>query len=408
MIMKQTKSDIIVFLYIIYSGLPILTSFLNTNANVGITLVVMFYIMLKLGISIFFNKLFAFMPLFLIAILDSFAYMFEGGEYFFRDIYGVLRLLSWPLVAYYIVSTSNKKLAINCLIVTIVVYGITSISTIIGCTLYPSASRLITDTFQDESERYFLKSLNIGDFQFVYTIALAIPTLIYIIKKGSYIKALYVCFLALFIYTIYSSEFTTALMFSAFSLILFLLPQNFSPKRLFSLFLILTIILLNSQTLIISALNWFSEIIGSDTIGSRLADMSVAMTGQSVDAESDYSLRMEVWNLSWQAFVQNPLFGSGIKAGGGHSLILDAIGHFGFVGIFSLVIVFRKIYILYVVPFKNTDAYLYCLFTYFINIAFCLFNTLIMFFVFTFIVELVGFVFTKENRLLSNKSIGYD
>ena len=392
---NNTKGvDIPLFFFIIYSGLPALSVYLSSSINVLVTICMYVYVVLKLK-NRFVPVFFRFLPLFAVDILYCLGTTILGEDHFIRDFYGVLRASLWPLLALIIVREDNKKLARNALLLTLVVYSITAITTIIGCSLYPGASRLITDTFQDEAYRSFLKSFNIGDYQFVYTIALATPVLLFFLKYRTGNPILAILFIVLFIYTIYSTEFTTALLFSVFSLALAFVPKSYNVKKLLLISgILLTIIILSFDYLIV-LLQDVSEMIQSDVVSQRFVELSEGLSGDTLSEETDFAVRMDVWQKSWNAFTNNPLWGTYGK-GGGHSLVLDTIGDFGFIGMFALIMSFRSLYTLFVRPYAKNDIYMFTSFLFLLTFVFSFFNTGVKFFVFSFIIPITAFYYSKQ------------
>lgn len=60
---------------------------------------------------------------------------------------------------------------------------------------------------------------------------------------------------------------------------------------------------------------------------------------------------------------------------GGHSFILDTIGLYGFLGIISLIFMYRKIYRLFFAPFRNKGGYGYVLWLFLQTILLSCVNT---------------------------------
>ena len=386
--------DVLLFIFIVYSGLPALSVYLSSYVNVLVTVCMYAYAIYKL------NKKFAaifvhFLPLFAIDILYCFGSYIMGGGYFFRDIYGILRALLWPILAVILIQNNNKKLARNTLLLTLIVYSITAITTIYGCSQFPGASRMITDTFQDEDYRKFLQSFNIGDYQFVYAIALSIPLFLYFLKYRHLNQFVALLVIALFYYTLYSTEFTTALIFSALSLLLVLVPKSYSVKTIVVIACVLSVILSISHDSLIHLLQNVSEVVDSETMSTRFYDLSEGLSGQAVSDDADYSIRIDLWKISIDAFTNNPLWGTYGKVGG-HSLVLDTIGNFGFLGIIALIITFNSLFRLYVRPYAKYDIYLFASIMFSLTFVFSFFNTGVKFFVITFLTPVTVFYYSQK------------
>lgn len=388
--------DVLLFIFIVYSGFPALSVYLPSIVNVGVTVCMYAYVVVKLNKK--FPSVFVrFLPLFAVDILYCIGSIIMNEGNFFHDVYGILRALLWPILAVILMQENNKKIARNTLLLTLIIYSITAITTIYGCSLYPGASRIITDTFQDESYRKFLQSFNIGDYQFVYAIALSIPLFIYFSKNRLLNPVAALLILALFYYTIYSTEFTTALIFSTLSLVLVFVPKSYGVKKIVILTCVLSVILSLSLDSLIILLQNVSEIVDSETMSIRFSQLSEGLSGQAVSDAADYSMRKDLWKISLDSFINNPLWGTYGKVGG-HSLVLDTIGNFGLWGVLALIITFNSLYRLYVRPYAKYDIYMFASFMLLLTFVFSFFNTGVKFFVFSFIVPLTAFYYSKKSQ----------
>ena len=401
--MQYSNKNINFFLAVLFTYRIIVTVMVGissiSSTAVNITTVVLCYMLLLngLGTGKFLNTIKKYYPLYLFFILDSIVDFFNGYSATGLDIllYKLLQEFLWPILIVYAISGNEKKLAKYLLFVFSVCYAITCFTTYFGNVEYPGASRALARlTEEGDMTLYaFYKALNIGGVEFIYQLVLMIPLLIYMIKQSIKSAVLGSLLAFCFISTIIISEYTTALVFSIASVLLFFIREEKNFKKLI---ITLVFVLSFSYVLIyyVDIFDILSNIVPSGSVAERLSDISTSIHGGSVSG-GDLDKRQYHWNTSIDMFFSSPIWGTG-KYGGEHSFWLDHLAKYGSIGIILSFIVIRKMYQLTIKEFHNTPFLNYMLFILFAEIGLMLFNPYQHLQIFSFFVPIFSFVFNHS------------
>ena len=289
--------------------------------------------------------------------------------------YGALLDLIPLLAGYYMMTfcADDKNNFFMRLILTAL--AITTLTTVIGCMRHPGASRYLA-TVKDagEAEAVLYGWLNLGGYEFVYSVVLLHPLAILAYKKGKINKWLAIlCSIATIALAVYS-EYTTALLMSLLSSFLYFFKKNLTVKQLLGLVVLALFMFTIFSSLFSKLLIWLAEIIDSDTMAMRLKALATGKMG----ADEGDNNRFELYKRSFLTFIKNPIFGSFINGGygvGGHSFILDMLGQFGLCGLAILIFMYRAIYIKFFKKYQNTEGYGYVLWVFILTILLSLLNT---------------------------------
>lgn len=347
-------------------------------------------------------------PIFIVPFLNTIAV--NGGRIPLVNLmYVVFQWLSWPLIGYFVVdklTSKSQKIAFWSFVACFV---ITALTTSYGCSIFPNASRAMANgTFAEmESDIVTMyRSMNIGSFQFVYTLVLMIPVIL--CCNLSVFKNRYWGYgiIGLFLYTIYQTQYTTALLLAVVSTAYLVLPISHNPKTARKWLIGIVAIFFVSLPIIGDLLSFFAGIIGSEQMSQRFSELSLSISGQQLDEDSDFGTRLYLWNKSLTTFFSHILTGvyfttdiaSASKYVGGHSFILDSMARFGIVGLMLVIWMFKKLYKLFVKPFNNRNDYIFVFTAFVLNIVQCLINTVSIEVVFVFLMPLVFVISNKENE----------
>lgn len=288
--------------------------------------------------------------------------------YFFVDSNG---LINWGyasmldiaplLIGYYFTKhcDENKNALFSSFIFVLV--AITLVTTIVGCMQYPGAARYLATVENTQAAQAVLYDWNnIGGYTFVYFAVLLHPLLILAYKKGK-LKLWWALLgsLAIFALAIYS-EYTTALLLTLVTSLLYLFKKNFTAKQLLIFAVVaMTSILLFSE-LFADFLRWLADVVGSESIADRLE----ALAGGRAGIENSEDNRIELYENSLKTFFHNPLFGSFLNGGkgiGGHSFVLDFMAQFGLLGIVVLFFMYKTMYQRFFTQYHGIEGYGYVL-----------------------------------------------
>ncbi len=216
---------------------------------------------------------------------------------------------------------------------------ITAITTIQGTYMYETPCRELATPHNVVLDQLY-KSKNIGGFGFIYFLVLTIP---YGLRKiFDRFSLLSVVVVLLSVYCIIRSEYATALVFMACVICigLILRIRNRLVKTIGVV--LCALIASNLDNIVFWASNYFSD---SFTMSTRLGLIHQYL--QTGSATGDLRSRMETYQLSIETFRSNPLFGGLFRLGeehvGGHSEVVDFVGHAGIFGIIYLLLGIRGI-----------------------------------------------------------------
>lgn len=288
--------------------------------------------------------------------------------------YSILLNMLPIVLGYFIIYYRNRDVSYYQNVI-LMAFAITGVTTCIGLIRNPFAARILaTIESANDANAVIYTWQNIGGYEFIYMVVLLYPLLIlaYKRKKIGLISTV-ISVIVVFVMVILS-EYTTAFLLLLITSLLFLAKRNLTTKDilLFLAFSVVCMIVL--EDVLSNFLYWVGELTGSETMLERLNSLAGGKTG----LEQSESNRIFLYERSIRTFFSNPLCGTMLKGGGGiggHSFILDTIALYGFLGIISLMFMYRKIYRLFFAPFQNKDGYGYVLWLFLQTILLSCVNT---------------------------------
>lgn len=354
-----------------------------------------------------------------LAVIAVFATMYDDA---FVVTFGYLFLLFLPYVlkvVQYAVSSHEKQLIINSSvafftesitaslglillktnkshaayffkIITLLLF-VTSLSTLIVSILNPNIVRQITA--DAGSEEYFhYRSMNVGSFEFVYQILLLTPLIIFYYKEETGHKLFMFLVLVYMGFFFWTSQFTTVLFFYIFCLVL-LFIKHFTERKAFYLASVCLIAFWVGRSFLASFLYTLSDYISRDNTQSRLLYVAAYLEGSNVSDSLTIHAgrRVELWEKSWDAFLNDPIIGSWDETlVGGHSFCLDTLGLYGLLGLIALFFYFFMSYFFFIRPFSKKAIYPYMLFGFMLSFVLSIINPKVFPIVFTLIYPLAA------------------
>jgi hypothetical protein len=391
------KSSIIFIILIIFWALrdnvPIFNSYMTFPIVMAVLVISYFAFFIEFGPGL----LRKYLPLFSVPIANLVYSLFDSSLWSFDTLfYVLLQLYIWPFISEFVLKYKHDKKISVVVIIVFLTMIITSITTYLGNLQFPGASRMMATGLEEhrESVSVFGK-MNIGGFDFIYSLVLLLPFLFFSLRNRTdriVKKLLLLSIIILFFITIYNSEYTTALLFSALSIVIFFLPQKISPRTVIVLAVISIPIMVFADTYLPLLFSSVSESTESYNISVRMEEMGYLMSG--VEGYGDVQGRINLWRLSLNNFTNNLLTGTG-NIGGSHSFILDNMSKYGIWGLLLIILQFSALYRITVKPYAKGPFFTPVLFMYIINFGLCLFNTLFFYNIFLFFIPL--FIRTLEN-----------
>lgn len=357
-----------------FLGLIIVSFFLPTFVALPYTTQAAFYFPIWVVlVGIFYPKTifnFGFLGAFLFLILHVIYNLF--GLYK-TDTYSMLDYF-WPMafsfsvIEYFNVSKDYTGLY-GLTKLTFILIIITMITSIVSLTMFPSAARdmagFLSATGQYELNRFYLY-IGIGNYYFFHNVAFIVPIIVFLFQNKQYLnfnRVYLIIFLALIFLAIYRGGFSSAfgLFFIGLSLGLFL---NMIRSPLYYLILISIFYLQFNLIgpLLAPAFYATADLFDdSEYISPRLRNLASNFDGSSKlldDRDLKYTEGYEIQlAISTQAFLENPLTGSGKQ--GGHHHWIDLLSKFGLIGFIPWILIMIYMYRSRVRPLKGTFKLIY-------------------------------------------------
>ena len=303
-------------------------------------------------------------------------------------LYGQLQAFLYGWIALYYAAQKKITKTRRMLKIVTVFYVITIVTTYIGNIIYPQASRLLATFDSNNSTYQTFTKLNIGGFNFVYEVALFSALLVYLIKTKK-IRLVYgipiLVVTGLFFLTV---EYTTALsLFLASVSLLFI--RRLTTKKVVTIVIIVLVLALLLGGVVASLLEELGDMLNSTTMSARFNYFAKILRGEDVGETEGSGDRMALYSKAIDDFVGSKFLGTwGETKASEHSLILDSMAKYGFIGIIALVVVYVTLYKLFVGRYKKREYYPYLVWMYIMAVILAILNPKLNQFVFIFMIPL--------------------
>lgn len=259
------------------------------------------------------------------------------------DIFGVY--LATIMFLYYIKARDFKGIAIVSL-TGLVLIIITSITSIIGLSLFPLAVRQLTSGGAGSNESTYAK-IGIAGYTFWIGIIYLFPSLVYLFKYfrfSRYKRVLAVLSVFTLFFALIKAQVSTAIVLAVvFIVYSFIARGNFRSTG-FIVFTVAILILFVVNQFIADFFYYVSGLLNSELLQSRIYDVGLVFELQDFDPNSGQTYfsesRLSRIFISIESFLRNPFFGDPIT--GGHSTWFDKLAIFGLFGFIPWIIIFRQ------------------------------------------------------------------
>lgn len=231
-------------------------------------------------------------------------------------------------------SINREKLYKLVLLITLA----TSITTILGTFAYDYPCRELATPNNPELDLLY-KAHNIGGYGFIYYLLLIFPILVKRIREKYSLLDLAV--LVCGVYCVIRSEYTTALLIMLVTgcCLLYVITKSTIVKIASLVFGVACVFFLKD------ILIFAGSLVGDSFFVEQRINMLLDF-GETGSTDGDMAERQDLYMLSLNSFLSNPIFGGFFSSGnhvGGHSEILDYIGHSGLVGLIALHAMYRTL-----------------------------------------------------------------
>ncbi len=270
--------------------------------------------------------------------------VFMMKEYVDQGIIGIysIALVFFPLFcAIFLISKKKYKQLKVLSYIALIGLTITAISTYLGVLLFPEMARTLAAVSESDTEIITISTrLNIGGFDIVYCVILALPLYFIVIErfvKGKWaieksLKILVTLLIGLFAL---KTQYTTAVLLLFLSVFFVIIFRKVSIKGMAMVAFLAVILFGSFSDDFAKVLNHMAEVVSSESISMRLEELADTIDGGAVTGE-DITERSKVYGKSVGEFLENPIIGNwDIKEGnglGGHSTVLDLLAYTGSIG----------------------------------------------------------------------------
>lgn len=302
--------------------------------------------------------------------------IYSGTSSIVVKLYQILQIGLYPLLIIYITNYCNTKFIRYLFWAVVGSYIVTSITTYMGCILYPGAARTMALPEEEMGPEIFAmyKMANIGNLTFIYSLVLLLPQIFFLIKSKIVGKLVSVSMLVILAICIIETEYTTALLLMTVCFSLLFLPVQIKHKHILPLFMVMVVVFLVCRFFIGDLLIAISFSVDSETVAIRLNELgSIFINGVSNTDDGDVGSRIELYNKSINSFFRSPLWG-GSNEIGGHSLLFDSLARFGLLGLAAFCLSYKKSWENFYKPFSNTPYYGHILFSLFLGLVMAVLN----------------------------------
>lgn len=353
------------------------------------------------------------LPIYILPFLNAYAASW-GNTPMINLVYLILQWFVWPLVAFFSVKNLSVKSMKIITLSFLLCFSVTAITTYVGCLQFPDAARIQANGYFTENNPDIVamyKSLNIGSFIFVYTTVPMIPLLLYLYRTEIFNKWLVAVIIVLLSVTIYKSQYATAFLLVLSSLLFLLLSLNLTPKNIRKRLVVTCILVVLCLPTLSLCFESLANNVESEILSQRFQELSLfSHSEKALDSDSDLGERLQLWTSSFKGFLEHPITGcyvlgktETLKWLGWHSFILDAMCRFGILGLFFVVLMFRRIYKYFLLPYRHHPIYIYAYVAYWINIIQCLLNPTTAEVIFVFLLPLLFSVSKNKQMQYCNK-----
>ena len=381
--------------YVWHTAVP----YVGVNMPAAINTLILVLLFLFMGSDKSFSirkAMFAIAPLYFLSILGFASY---SSSQWPAQMYGLIQRIAFPLIAFYIMQNRSTQSKRNVLLLVLIGYAVTCVTTYLGCLSYPGAARQMATGMSEEGYLFNMyRQLNIGSFAFVYTLVLLLPIVLYVIRGQQKFWILFILFGIAAVMAIIEMEYTTALLLMLINFLLFFLPRYFNANDLKDKLWIFVVAGILVWFVLPSILDAIIPYVSSDTMSSRLLDLSASLKGDVAQSQDgDMESRSELFMVSIKGFLSSPIWGTFTKAGG-HSFLLDTMSKYGLIGLGLLIVMYKRAYTLFIKPYKSQPYFGYVLFAFIMTLVLAVLNPKDNLLVLTFLIPLFCESYSNETN----------
>ncbi len=243
---------------------------------------------------------------------------------------GYIHIFFWTAVAVFLMDNYSVTEIKKYVGIQTILLGVCEIATIRALSLYPLAARGMYGHADGISSTDFLHKMGCGGFGFIYGMVFLslgyVSVLSNRIQTKKY-KSFVIVALALALYTILHAGFSTAIILTAAGFACCFLYANNNKRWGLILTVLASMLIIVYARDIVSMVQMLMSELGVDIVSEKMGKILYAL-----DTENIMSLtRFQVFSISVNGFLRNPIWGSGIA--GTDSQLLDIFSYIGMFGV---------------------------------------------------------------------------
>ncbi|MEN6316041.1 MAG: hypothetical protein ABFD25_17535 [Clostridiaceae bacterium] len=313
------------------------------------------------------------------------------------------------LLMFYMLYNNKRSLIKIIVVVALLAYIITALTTYLGLLKYPDAARILA-TIENSKDISAVKfgSLNIGGFETIYSIVILFPLIICLFKNRKIPLIIFIVITALILLCIIQSQYATAFILFVSSTVLIFAGKELKGNKVWYLIVITALLLFIFKSQVAFLLTYLANNVQSSTLRERFLFLANSLKG--IENESDVGNRIDLYMMSINSFLKYPLSGAYLfsrSSTGGHSFILDTLGQFGMIGGAALFTFFRQIYIKLYLPFKEKQYFGYMIWSFILYIVLSILNPTGFLIVLGLLVPGIAYILQDGKYRTSPKGVPY-
>lgn len=339
--------EIFLMIYYAWFFLPIMRGIFNSTFFnlaffacffIGCALIVFEMILSNKKIIFKFNAL---IPVLCYMAFMAFCYLAKIG-----DSYKHIRVsfTFWgSIIVFYLLSNfKNSRVRLGKFL--LLIFIITTITSIIGVIIDNSAARNLANAGNDENEDLILKTKNIASIYLFQGLVLFVPIILSFAEGKKTIPCIVGIFIVLI--ALLSASFSIALIMFFVAILLYCLLKKGKFLKYLIIFVCVALFFVIPWADIFLSL---ANFVKNDYISTRLKEISSLLSGGGTSG--DLALRFECYTYSIQTFLKHPLgigvhydYIIGMNGIGYHSQFLDDLARYGVFALIFYIVFIRQYY----------------------------------------------------------------
>ncbi len=322
------------------------------GAVIYLSLLLSIFLFIPRALEFFRNSVFVFFILYIAIILFN---ILVGDKYWGRSPFSIisslLMMLSSLLAVHYFLQKSEERFQFgsNLVRIVLILLILTTISTGALSIVNPQVVRFAMEESNHYGDDTILREMfrfGMSNYYLPHAIPVIIPAFVLCIKNRNLKikRCIGILGLLLSFALIFYSGATTSLLLGVIALLASMAISSDGKSTVRRMLLVGVLILpFLSQELVLNAVRTLENAVGEDNyFYSRLVDIEDSITGETM--EGDVTVRQDLYNQSWDAFIHNPILGTDNEVGG-HSVLLDFLATLGIVGFLPFIVLLFSIFL---------------------------------------------------------------